>query len=91
MYSPFDIALLDHDLFGKIYQPSDDKSGFAVCEYIDNELEPDKRPKQVICHSYNPDGVAAMLAILSTQKGIAAPFDSDEYWGHFRFAQAATI
>lgn len=75
----FDIASLDHDLYGKVYQPSDEKSGFAVCEHIDN-MDADNRPIKVICHSYNEDGAAAMAALLN---GIIAPFDSEEYWRHF--------
>jgi hypothetical protein len=76
-YPKFDIASLDHDLFGKIFQPSDDKSGFAVCEHIDN-MNADDRPERVICHSYNDQGVEAMTALLPT--AIAAPFGSDAYW-----------
>ena len=79
-HSRFDIASLDHDLFGKIYQPSDEKSGWAVANHIE-EMENSKQPLKVICHSYNPDGVAAMTATLTN--GIAEPFNSPEYWEHF--------
>lgn len=76
----FDIASLDHDLFGKVFQPSDEKSGFAVVEFID-KMDVEARPGKVICHSYNPAGVDAMMALLVTS-GVAALFDSEEYWNH---------
>lgn len=86
-HSQFDVASLDHDLFGQIFQPSDEKSGFAVCEYID-DMEADARPKKVVCHSYNPDGVDAMVAMLRgsyhLEDVFAAPFGTDEYWQQFR-------
>lgn len=79
-HSRFDIASLDHDLFGQVFQPSDEKSGFAVCEYID-EMPDEDKPEKIICHSYNDEGVATMMALLVT--AIAAPFNSDEYWMYF--------
>jgi CheY-like chemotaxis protein len=62
-YSPFDTVSLDHDLGGNIYCPSDDMSGFAVAEYI-SKMDKEKMPKQVIVHSFNPDGAAKMIKVL---------------------------
>jgi CheY-like chemotaxis protein len=62
-YSPFDTVTLDHDLGGKIYCPSDEMSGFAVAEYI-SKMHKEKLPKQVIVHSFNPDGAAKMTKVM---------------------------
>ncbi len=83
----FGIVSLDHDLYGKVYQPSDDKSGFAVCQFLRTFSE-EAMPTLVICHSYNPDGVKNMMAELEPlidSAGLttkAAAFNSDEYWSH---------
>jgi CheY-like chemotaxis protein len=62
-YSPYDVISLDHDLGGKIYCPSDDMSGYAVAEYI-SKMSKEKMPKQVVVHSFNPDGAAKMKKVL---------------------------
>ena len=62
-YSPYDTVSLDHDLGGKIYCPSDEASGFAVAEYI-SKMQKEQLPKQVIIHSFNPDGAVKMLVVL---------------------------
>jgi CheY-like chemotaxis protein len=61
--SPYDLASLDHDLGGNIYCPSDEVSGFAVAEYI-SKMHKEKMPKQVVVHSFNPDGAANMMQVL---------------------------
>jgi len=61
--SRYDLASLDHDLGGNIYCPSDEVSGFAVAEYI-SKMHKEKMPKQVVVHSFNPDGAANMMQVL---------------------------
>jgi CheY-like chemotaxis protein len=78
----FGLISLDHDLFGKIYQPSDEKSGFAVCQFLRSWADNDKMPDQILCHSYNAGGVEKMMAELEplAVDSYAHPFDSDDYW-----------
>lgn len=75
----FDIASLDHDLFGKVYQPSDERSGFAVAQYIGQMAI---RPRKVLCHSWNATGASKMLAVLRDAgcHSYSHPFDTSEYW-----------
>lgn len=89
----FDIASLDHDLYGKVYQPSDENSGFAVCQHI-RQMDDFALPFKVFCHSFNPDGVANMMTELEHiwDKFVnfgAIPFGSDEYWKQFDAVQTA--
>lgn len=81
----YDIVSLDHDLYGKVYQPSDDKSGFAVCQFIAT-MPKQHRPKAVICHSFNEQGVKNMVAELDKchQENIAVRFGEDRYWNLFK-------
>lgn len=89
--SRFDLVSLDHDLFGKIYQPSDEKSGFAVCQFL-RKLDEEKLPDVILCHSYNEQGVANMMGELAPLiedpfmvNSYAIPFDSQEYWERLPF------
>lgn len=63
-YSPYDLVSLDHDLGGKIYVPSDEKSGYEVVKYIKNMSE-DKLPRRVEIHSWNPVGSLNMYNLLT--------------------------
>lgn len=85
--SRFDIVSLDHDLYGKVYQPSDEKSGFAVCQFL-RKMSADALPLQVICHSYNEQGVLNMMVELEPLLDLGmnsynAFFDSLDYWKYF--------
>jgi CheY-like chemotaxis protein len=91
----FDVVSLDHDLYGKVYQPSDEKSGFAVCQFLRLFAET-AIPNLIICHSYNADGVKNMMDELDplvADVGTtlrAELFASDEYWSLFPRTGAAT-
>lgn len=50
----WDYVFLDHDLDGKIYVPSGPGTGYEVAEWI--QKNPQKKPKNVIIHSFNEDG-----------------------------------
>lgn len=58
----FDLAMLDHDLGGAHYAPSDAASGYAVAVAI--EAGTVRRPARVIVHSYNSAGATRMVAAL---------------------------
>ena len=62
---PFDVVYLDHDL-GEIADepPHNELTGRVVAQYIASVLPPDKRPKQVVIHSWNIDGSKRMRDIL---------------------------
>lgn len=79
----FDIVCLDHDLEGKIYCPSDERSGFAVCQFL-NTMPVEKLPGKVILHSYNEEGVENMHRELyglgRIVRVVVAPFDCDKFW-----------
>lgn len=83
----FDIVSLDHDLEGKIYCPSDEKSGFAVCQFL-NTMPSEILPNKVVLHSYNEEGVRNMRRELyelgRTIRVVTAPFDCDKFWEQFR-------
>lgn len=70
---PFDVAFLDHDLgdtqFAPTqFAPSDEKSGYAVAQWI--AAHPESIKDHVIIHSYNPAGAKNMVMAL-----IDSPFD----------------
>ena len=50
----WDVIFLDHDLGGKIMQPSDENSGYGVACWL--EKNPDRKPALIIVHSLNPVG-----------------------------------
>jgi len=57
----FDLASLDHDLGGKVYQQSGENTGYEVAQFIAKMKEP---PPIVIVHSWNYHGAQNMLAEL---------------------------
>jgi len=57
----FDIASLDHDLGGKVYQQSGENTGYEVAQFIAKMKDP---PPIVIVHSWNFSGAQNMLAEL---------------------------
>lgn len=63
MGEPFDVACLDHDLGGQHFATSDEGSGYAVAAHI-ARMEPGRRPREVVVHSWNPEGAARMVATL---------------------------
>ena len=80
---PFDVVCLDHDLGGKVYQPSDENSGFAVCQFLAT-LPADRLPKKIIIHSFNPEGAKKMRNELYEIGHIVpvtiAAFGTDDFW-----------
>jgi CheY-like chemotaxis protein len=62
-HSPFNLVSLDHDLGGDTYCASDMMSGWGVAIYI-SRMPKDKLPKQVIIHSFNPDGAEEIIKVL---------------------------
>ena len=58
----WDVLFLDHDLGGKILQPSDENSGYGVaCWLAENQ---DRKPALIIIHSLNPVGALRMWRAL---------------------------
>ena len=66
----FDIACLDHDLGGKQFVPSEgaEATGYTVAKAI---AEMDRKPAQVIVHSFNAVGAQNMVECL-TAAGVNA-------------------
>lgn len=70
----FDVVFLDHDLNdhgvksvmvgGSLYGGIQELDGRDVAYYMAQRLDKDKRPGQVVVHSWNPDGAREMVQIL---------------------------
>lgn len=61
LLGPFDILLLDHDLDGLIFVPSDNKNtGYQFARFL---AQKDVK-SQIIIHSMNPIGAKNMKALL---------------------------
>ena len=58
-HSPYDRVFLDHDLNDHQYI-SRERTGLDTAAFITN-LPRDKHPKEVIVHSWNPDGAKYMV------------------------------
>lgn len=71
---PYDLILLDHDLGGRFVGGGSEDSGLTFIRGIKNRIG---TTTCVILHSYNPDGVKAMLA--EWPESIPAPFRSKEF------------
>jgi ActR/RegA family two-component response regulator len=59
----YDVAMLDHDLGGTHYAPSDEKSGYQVAVAIEKRDVP--APGLVVVHSYNAAGAVRMVQALA--------------------------
>jgi len=58
----WDMVFLDHDLRDKVFEKPGPGTGYEVAVWLrDHE---DKKPKQIIIHSYNTKGAMYMKAIL---------------------------
>ena len=55
----FDVAFLDHDLSGKVYQTPGPDTGYAVAEWMRDN--PERRPPKVIVHSLNAEARCLMV------------------------------
>lgn len=58
----FDIVSLDHDLGGEQMVDSGKGTGYEVAEFLSKN--PDRMPKEIYIHSYNPVGAKNMQRIL---------------------------
>ena len=72
----FDIASLDHDLGGQVYVKETEGTGYEVALFIEEKLEEDKLPNEVIVHSYNPAGAERMVYAIKKRiaKCVRQPF-----------------
>lgn len=76
---PYDLAFLDHDLGGPYFAPEGEPSGTELARHIVT-LPPEKRPTQVVVHTWNPAGRARMVDILR-EAGVkvqAIPFSAKD-------------
>lgn len=66
MYEPFDVASLDHDLDWQATAGLEplEETGLTVARHIAS-MPPERRPKMVIVHSFNPVGAQAMYDVLA--------------------------
>lgn len=53
---------LDHDLGGKVYQPSGPGTGYEVAEWIHNHK--DAKAYKIVVHSFHLHGAQRMVALL---------------------------
>ena len=53
----FDLASLDHDL-------GEGETGYYTARYIAHTMPEDRRPREVIVHSFNTVGAPLMVAVL---------------------------
>jgi len=67
---PWDYLLLDHDL-GNVFEQPGDGTGYEVAKYIADH--PKLCPKQILTHSINNIGAAAMMRVLG-DAGIRASY-----------------
>lgn len=58
----WDIVFLDHDLGGDTFVVSDIGTGWEVAKWIHDH--PDKKPYDVIIHSFNPSGAHLMKNLI---------------------------
>ena len=58
----WDVVFLDHDLGGETMQPSTWDTGYGVACYL--EQMPERKPKHIIIHSFNPVGAMKMRLAL---------------------------
>jgi CheY-like chemotaxis protein len=66
----YNMVLLDHDLGGQVFVDSGENTGWEVSEWLSKN--PDKKPKHIIVHSWNPVGANNMKNVLIT--ALCIPF-----------------
>lgn len=84
----FEVAFLDHDLDGRQMVEEIEGTGTAVAQHI-AQMAPEKRPRRVIVHSFNPDGAERMMKILTIARisCFYIPFGSAGYFGSFEYSK----
>lgn len=65
---PYDVVQLDHDLGGKTFQQEKENSGTEVADFIQHVLPKHKYPRQIIIHSWNPQGASRMMQYIAKTK-----------------------
>ena len=65
---PYDLVSLDHDLGGKTFQEEKENSGTDVAEWIKYQLPAVRYPKQIVIHSWNPQGAQRMMHLIAPTK-----------------------
>ena len=58
----WDYVFLDHDLGGQIYVQSGPGTGYEVAEWLRDN--PDKKPKNIIIHSFNEPGRIKIQSVI---------------------------
>lgn len=58
----FDVVFLDHDLGGTAYVPSGPGTGYEVAKWLSEHV--DRKPKQIVIHSFNAPGANNMKSLL---------------------------
>jgi len=69
----FDYVFLDHDLGGKVFVESGEKTGFQVAEWLSHNVK--HQPTNIIIHSFNPVGAQNMKNVLPNAQIIPGAWD----------------
>jgi CheY-like chemotaxis protein len=59
----YDAVMLDHDLGDKVMVPSGPGTGYEVAEWLSHN--PDRQPRMIFIHSFNPAGAQRMKSVLA--------------------------
>lgn len=78
---PWDVLFLDHDLGGKVMQESGENTGYEVACWL--EEHPERQPKIIGVHSFNPAGREKMLQALPNAYSTVGIWDDRESLQHF--------
>jgi CheY-like chemotaxis protein len=79
--APFDLACLDHDLGGlQMVDSEEEETGHTVAKLI-AAMPPERRPRQIIVHSFNSVGAGRMVQVLK-----AAGYENVEWHPFGRWA-----
>lgn len=54
----WDVCYFDHDLGGEVFVESGENTGYETAKWL--EEHPDRQPKHIILHSFNPVGLENM-------------------------------
>jgi CheY-like chemotaxis protein len=58
----YEYLFLDHDLGGKAFVKSGEGTGFEVAVWLSKH--PERKPRQIVIHSFNPTGAQNMKSVL---------------------------
>jgi len=88
----FEWAFLDHDLGGRTMVASGAGTGWEVAKWIADN--PDRKPKNVVIHSFNGPGRKNMMAALPDAvecPGAWTMIKSGEVWSGIKVEQIPTV